>query len=81
MTRRRRQELQQHLNFIAATDLGSFPALCTLNLGDSGYMIIRDSQVFYKSVAQSHRYNAPYQIGCTPPELSEINLYRDKNKN
>lgn len=51
--------------------------LNTLNLGDSGYMLIRDNQVFYKSVAQSHRYNAPYQIGCTPPELCDIDLYRD----
>jgi protein phosphatase PTC7 len=51
--------------------------LNTLNLGDSGYLIIRDNQVFYKSVAQSHRYNAPFQIGCTPPELFEIDLYRD----
>jgi protein phosphatase PTC7 len=49
----------------------------TLNLGDSGYLIIRDNQVFYKSVAQSHRYNAPFQIGCTPPELCEFDLYRD----
>ena len=51
--------------------------LNTLNLGDSGYLIIRDNQVFYKSVAQSHRYNTPFQIGCTPPELFEIDLYRD----
>ena len=51
--------------------------LNTLNLGDSGYLLIRDNQVFYKSVAQSHRYNAPYQIGCTPPELYEFDLYRD----
>lgn len=52
--------------------------LDTLNLGDSGYMIIRNKQVLFKSVAQSHRYNAPYQIGCTPPELSDYDLYRDQ---
>lgn len=51
--------------------------MSTLNLGDSGYMIVRDGSVMYKSVAQSHRYNAPYQIGCTPPELSDVDLYRD----
>ena len=52
--------------------------LTTCNLGDSGYIIIRDRKVKYKSVSQSHRYNAPYQLGCTPPELLDHDLYRDK---
>jgi protein phosphatase PTC7 len=47
-------------------------------LGDSGYMLIRNKQVIFKSSAQSHRYNAPYQLGCTPPELLEHDLYRDR---
>jgi hypothetical protein len=52
--------------------------LSSCNLGDSGYMLIRDGRVLFKSESQSHRYNAPYQIGCTPPELLEHDLYRDK---
>ena len=53
--------------------------LNTCNLGDSGYMLIRDRRhVMYKSKAKTHRYNAPYQLGCTPPELIEHDLYRDK---
>jgi serine/threonine protein phosphatase PrpC len=52
--------------------------LSTCNLGDSGYMLIRNKQVIFKSSAQSHRYNAPYQLGCTPPELLEHDLYRDR---
>jgi hypothetical protein len=52
--------------------------LSTCNLGDSGYMIIRNKSVFFKSQTQSHRYNAPYQLGCTPSELLEHDLYRDK---
>lgn len=52
--------------------------LSTCNLGDSGYMIIRNKSVLYKSQSQSHRYNAPFQLGCTPPELLEHDLYRDK---
>jgi len=51
--------------------------MSTCNLGDSGYMIIRNKQVIYKSQSQSHRFNAPYQIGCTPPELLDHDLYRD----
>ena len=52
--------------------------LSTCNLGDSGYMIISDKQVVFKSQTQSHRFNAPFQIGCTPPELLDHDLYRDK---
>jgi len=52
--------------------------LSTCNLGDSGYMLIRNKQVIFKSSTQSHRYNAPYQLGCTPPELLEHDLYRDR---
>ena len=52
--------------------------LSSCNLGDSGYMLIRDKHVIFKSQSQSHRYNAPFQIGCTPPELLEHDLYRDK---
>lgn len=52
--------------------------LSTCNLGDSGYLIIRNKQVIYKSQTQTHRFNAPYQLGCTPPELLDHDLYRDK---
>lgn len=59
-------------------DLSEYALLSTCNLGDSGYMLIRDEKVIYKSASQSHRYNAPFQLGCTPPELLERDLYRDK---
>jgi serine/threonine protein phosphatase PrpC len=61
-------------------DETQFIQLSTCNLGDSGYMLMRGGQVVFKSDAQSHRYNAPYQIGCTPPELLEHDLYRDTPK-
>jgi protein phosphatase PTC7 len=56
--------------------------LQTLNLGDSGYMIMRNKVVVFKSQPQTHRYNAPYQLACIPPSTSAINLsenfiYRD----
>jgi hypothetical protein len=56
----------------------NYSVLSTCNLGDSGYMIIRDKKVIFKSQSQSHRFNAPFQLGCTPPELLEHDLYRDK---
>lgn len=52
--------------------------LSTCNIGDSGYMIIRSKQVIFKSSTQTHRFNAPFQLGCTPPELLDHDLYRDK---
>ena len=63
------------LEFYDATE---FSLLSSANVGDSGYMLIRDKKVIFKTQSQSHRYNAPYQLGCTPPELIEHHLYRDK---
>lgn len=59
-------------------DTTEYSLLSSCNVGDSGYMVIRDKKVLFKSQSQSHRYNAPYQLGCTPPELEEHHLYRDK---
>lgn len=59
-------------------DTSEFSLLSSCNVGDSGYMVVRDKKVLFKSQSQSHRYNAPYQLGCTPPELIEHHLYRDK---
>ena len=36
--------------------------LNTCNLGDSGYMILRQGEVIFKSESQQHRFNMPYQI-------------------
>ena len=33
------------------------------NLGDSGFLIVRDGQVFFHSPSQQHRFNMPFQIG------------------
>ncbi|CAF0804478.1 unnamed protein product [Brachionus calyciflorus] len=57
---------------------GHTALLSTCNIGDSGYMIIRNKTVIYKSSTQTHRLNAPFQLGCTPPELLDHDLYRDK---
>lgn len=59
-------------------ETSEYSLLSSCNVGDSGYMIIRDKKVLFKSQSQSHRYNAPFQLGCTPPELVDHNFYRDK---
>jgi len=34
------------------------------NLGDSGFAILRDGRLLFKSPPQQHRFNFPYQIGA-----------------
>lgn len=40
----------------------------SLNVGDSGFVIIRDGMVVFRSKTQQHRFNAPYQLTICPPE-------------
>ena len=37
--------------------------LHTLNLGDSGYALIQNGKLTYKSKEQQHSFNFPYQVG------------------
>ena len=41
--------------------------LYSANLGDSGFMIVRDGKVLTKSKEQVHYFNAPFQL-TLPPE-------------
>ncbi|KAL9642669.1 hypothetical protein ABK040_009748 [Willaertia magna] len=43
-------------------------AMESLNVGDSGFMIVRNNRIIYKSETQQHRFNAPYQLTICPPE-------------
>jgi protein phosphatase PTC7 len=38
------------------------------NLGDSGFMILRGGRIVFKSQAQQHCFNFPYQIGAGPSD-------------
>jgi protein phosphatase PTC7 len=38
------------------------------NLGDSGFMILRGGRILFKSQAQTHSFNFPYQIGMGPSD-------------
>ena len=37
--------------------------LKTLNLGDSGYMIVRNHEIIFRSESQQHYFDCPYQAG------------------
>ncbi|ESO96554.1 hypothetical protein LOTGIDRAFT_231806 [Lottia gigantea] len=39
----------------------------TANLGDSGYLLIRDREVVHRSHEQQHYFNTPYQLSVVPP--------------
>lgn len=40
--------------------------LDTANLGDSGFLVVRENRVVLRSTPQQHRFNAPYQATLTP---------------
>ena len=47
--------------------------LHAVNVGDSGFMVIREGKIIYQSPVQQHRFNSPYQLGNTAdsPSLAE----------
>jgi len=45
--------------------------LRTANIGDSGFMIIRDGNIVYRSKEQLHSFNYPYQIGTASANVPE----------
>lgn len=47
--------------------------LHTANLGDSGFVVIRDNKVIHKSQEQQHYFNSPFQMGILPAGLNAPN--------
>jgi len=45
--------------------------LSGLNLGDSGVMVVRNSEAIYRSVDQQHYFNCPYQVGSDSADSIE----------
>ncbi|KAL3857154.1 hypothetical protein ACJMK2_011849 [Sinanodonta woodiana] len=39
----------------------------TANLGDSGFLVIRDGEVVHRSQEQQHYFNTPFQLAVAPP--------------
>lgn len=46
----------------------------TANLGDSGFLLIRDGEVVHRSVEQQHYFNTPFQLTVAPPEQEGLVL-------
>ena len=42
------------------SDKGTFNAI---NIGDSGFMIVRDSKIMFRTEEQQHGFNFPFQLG------------------
>ncbi|TFY72702.1 hypothetical protein EVG20_g301 [Dentipellis fragilis] len=48
------------------------------NLGDSGFMIIRTSSVFYRQASQTHFFNCPLQLAKLPSHVEHEDMAVDK---
>ncbi|CAG5082280.1 Oidioi.mRNA.OKI2018_I69.PAR.g10083.t1.cds [Oikopleura dioica] len=46
--------------------------LTTANLGDSGYLIVRNGEIIDRSEKQTHKFNIPKQLAYAPPSLRFI---------
>lgn len=45
------------------------------NLGDSGFLVVRNGRLIFKSPAQQHNFNVPFQLengGGDPPDAAEV---------
>lgn len=44
--------------------------LYTANIGDSGFMVVRDGEVIHRSQEQQHFFNTPFQLSLPPAEMA-----------
>lgn len=42
----------------------------TANIGDSGFMVLRQGRVVHRSEEQQHYFNTPFQLSLAPPDQS-----------
>lgn len=52
---------------IVSLDTGD-SQLHTVNLGDSGYMLVRKGRILARSQDQQHYFNTPFQLTIVPPD-------------
>ncbi|XP_016951103.1 protein phosphatase PTC7 homolog fig [Drosophila biarmipes] len=50
--------------------------LYTANLGDSGFLVVRNGRVLHRSQEQTHDFNTPYQLTVAPEDRKE-SFYMD----
>ena len=51
--------------------------LHSANLGDSGFVIVRDSKIIHRSQEQQHYFNSPFQMAILPNLSSSAELLND----
>lgn len=39
----------------------------TANIGDSGFMVVREGRIIHRSEEQQHYFNTPFQLSMPPP--------------
>lgn len=39
----------------------------TANIGDSGFIVVREGQIIHRSEEQQHYFNTPFQLSLPPP--------------
>lgn len=47
------------------------------NIGDSGFLIIRNGTVFRKSSPMVHEFSFPYAIGLGDDSVEDVEVYPD----
>lgn len=51
--------------------------LISANLGDSGFVVIRDEKIIHRSTEQQHYFNCPYQLAIYPQNMNR-NIQQDQ---
>lgn len=46
--------------------------LYTANIGDSGFLVMRNGQVVHRSEEQTHYFNTPFQLSLAPANISDL---------
>ncbi|XP_012172909.1 protein phosphatase PTC7 homolog isoform X3 [Bombus affinis] len=49
-------------------------SICSANIGDSGFVVVRKGEVVHRSSEQQHYFNTPFQLSFPPPGHSGLVL-------
>ncbi|XP_017020459.1 protein phosphatase PTC7 homolog fig [Drosophila kikkawai] len=52
--------------------------LYTANLGDSGFLVVRNGRILHRSEEQTHAFNTPFQLTVPPGGGQDYSLYCDR---
>lgn len=46
----------------------------TANIGDSGFLVVREGKILHRSQEQTHYFNTPHQLSQPPPDQTGLVL-------